>query len=142
MSRRWCHPKPLGVAVQALQLSRAFPTAQVFLRSGLLTWEAQTVPHPGANRYDLRMTYRLGERPHVRIVDPDLKGLASGKKVPHLFSQIEQTLCLHYHGVWKSNMLLAAEIVPWAILWTEYFEWWLVTGEWTGDEVDHVGRKA
>ena len=85
--------------MQALQLSRAFPTARVSLRSGLLTWDAETVPHPGAYRYDLRMTYRLGERPRVRVLDPDLKGVAFGKRVPHLFSQIEQTLCLHYHGI-------------------------------------------
>jgi hypothetical protein len=22
-------------------------------------------------------------------------------------------------------------------MWAEYFEWWLATGEWFGDEIDH-----
>jgi hypothetical protein len=87
------------------------------------------------------MTYRLGKPPSVRVIDPDLSEVTEGKKVPHLFSPGEQTLCLHYHGVWKPNMILAETIVPWAILWTEYFEWWLVTGDWAGDEVEHAGTK-
>ena len=120
-----------------MHLDQRFPGAALSLKCGLLVWEASTIPHPGAVRYDLRMTYRDFERPQVRVIDPDLTGLSRGKKVPHLFSQRDQTLCLHYHGVWQPSMLLATTIVPWAVLWTEYFEWWLVTGMWAGDEILH-----
>ena len=87
------------------------------------------------------MTYRLGARPRVRVMSPNLQILTGGKKAPHLFSQVEQTLCLHYHCVWKPTMLLSETIVPWAILWAEYFEWWLVNGSWAGDEIVHSGVK-
>jgi hypothetical protein len=87
------------------------------------------------------MTYRPGERPRVRVVEPELKAIAKGRKIPHLFIQEEQTLCLHFIGVWKPSMLLAKSIVPWAVLWTEYFEWWLFTDEWAGEEIHHSGTK-
>ena len=91
--------------------------------------------------YRLKLTYDLGNRPRILVVKPNLREIANGRKIPHLFSQEEQSLCLHYREVWNPTQILAMTIVPWALLWTEYFEWWLVTGRWAGDEVVHFGLK-
>lgn len=77
----------------------------------------------------------------MKVVEPNLREVADGKRVPHLFSQEEQTLCLHYHGSWRPHELIAKTIVPLVLLWTEYFEWWLVTGRWAEEEVAHTACK-
>jgi hypothetical protein len=141
MKNRWCITAPLGVTAQALALKRFYPETAVVCRKGLLTWTGVASPRGTSLLYSMRLTYRPGDRPEIRIIEPDLKIIAEGRTVPHLFSQREQTLCLHFRGIWKSDMLLAMTIIPWAVLWTEYFEGWLFTNEWAGDEIEHSGVK-
>lgn len=138
---RWMRAKPVSISAQALHLNKDYPGSRSICHKGMLTWNGVVSARRSSGEYHLRMTYRPGERPRVQVVEPDLKVSADGRKIPHLFSQEEQSLCLHFIGVWKPTMLLAKSIVPWAVLWTEYFEWWLFTDEWAGEEIDHSGTK-
>ncbi len=137
MNYAWCRPKPIPLFLQALHLSRSFPDSIVKSDHKDLVWSGILAPRPNSLRYLAELKYSLSMRPTVRILQPNLSELSGGLKVPHLFSQTDQTLCLHYHEVFKAHMKVSDTIVPWAVMWAEYFEWWLATGEWFGDEIDH-----
>lgn len=141
MNRSWCKTPALGVAVQQAHIKKCYPGSPVACRNGLLSWEGIVSARESSGKYRLRMTYRAGTRPKIRVVEPNLREIALDRKIPHLFSQADQTLCLHFTGVWKPNLILAKTIIPWAVLWTEYFEWWVFTDEWAGEEIHHTGAK-
>jgi hypothetical protein len=124
-----------------MHLRKNFPEAHCLVTPSTLKWEGITGVREASMRYHLRLDHKIGERPRVRVLAPNLIEIADGKSVPHLFSQAEQTLCLHWRGSWQQHQILAETIVPWSVLWTEYFEWWLVTGRWAGDEIAHEGPK-
>ena len=141
MSRRWCKQKSLSLAIQAMHLRKCYPESHTKFHRNRLEWDGVASARPSSMEYRLKLTYDLGNRPRILVVKPNLREIANGRKIPHLFSQEEQSLCLHYREVWNPTQILAMTIVPWALLWTEYFEWWLVTGRWAGDEVVHFGLK-
>jgi hypothetical protein len=60
--------------------------------------------------------------------------LSNGRKIPHLYSQTKQQLCLYKpgKGEWSSEMMLGKIVLPWVELWLFYFEEWLVSGKWKG----------
>lgn len=80
------------------------------------------------------MVYKRGEHPNVFVEEPDLKVLAEGKRIEHLYSQETVELCLWLPstGQWNSRMSIAETIMPWTVLWLYYFEDWLATGNWRG----------
>lgn len=90
--------------------------------------------------YQIRITYKLGKLPQSYVLDPSIGELAGGRKIPHLYSQDEQKLCLFYprHGEWNETMWLSASIVPWVSTWLFYFEEWLVSDDWKGGGI-HPG---
>lgn len=142
MIKRWHRLKRLPIAIQAKHLKDEYPTGELVADYKMLRWVGTVSPRSHSLKYKVQLAYALSaRRPVVRILEPDLRVISEGKRVPHLFDQEKQTLCLHYHGVWKPNTLLAETIIPWAVMWTEYFEWWLATGKWHGDEVIHQGAK-
>lgn len=141
MSHRWCRQKSLSLAIQTMHLRKCYPESHTRFHRNRLEWEGVASARPSSLQYHLKLVYDLGNRPKVWVIEPDLQELSAGRTIPHLFSQKEQSLCLHYREVWKPNQILAMTIIPWALLWTEYFEWWLVTDRWAGDEVTHSGVK-
>ncbi|MGB0718636.1 MAG: hypothetical protein ACPGO7_04825 [Alphaproteobacteria bacterium] len=142
MTKQWHRLKRLPIAVQAMHLKREYPLGELISDYKGLRWISDVRPRPHSLKYKVQLVYAHSvRRPVVRILEPNLRLISEGKRVPHLFNQEKQTLCLHYHGVWKPNTLLAETIIPWTVMWTEYFEWWLATDKWHGDEVVHQGAK-
>lgn len=72
--------------------------------------------------------------PKVYVTSPNLLELANGRKIPHLYSQKKQKLCLFLPQVreWHSAKILSRTVVPWIYLWLFYFEEWLFSDEWKG----------
>ena len=68
------------------------------------------------------------------IESPDLKLLAGGRRLPHVYQQDPPRLCLYRPRTyeWQPWMRIDSTIVPWAILWLFYFEEWLVSDDWKG----------
>jgi hypothetical protein len=105
------------------------------LRAGRLTWWFRSRPTPLSREYGLRVEFRQGDVPDVFVEDPDLKALAGGKRLPHVYRQERpQQLCLYKpkYREWRPELLIHESIVPWAVAWLYYFEDWLMTGEWAG----------
>jgi hypothetical protein len=111
-----------------------------------LTWQMAVQPTPLARTYNAHITYRPGEMPSVRIVDPDLLVLAGGRALPHVYNN-PLRLCLYLPGTgeWKQTKRIDQTIIPWTYLWLYYFEDWLGTDDWKGGgqhpgEADEVPR--
>lgn len=87
--------------------------------------------------YNISIEYRGDSRPFVRINSPALVD-----KPPH-FYQSTKSLCLYHidNYKWKSDKLIAKEIMQWTIAWIYFYEYWLQTGEWVGPEVEHNTEK-
>lgn len=113
------------------------------LKRDRLRWEFCARPSPMSREYRLVLEYTMWDVPRVIVVSPDLRELARGRKLPHVYSECPILLCLYLPrtGEWHRGLSLAATVVPWAYLWLYYFEEWLLTDEWTGGGV-HPGEES
>ena len=129
--------RSLDLGTQLLHLrTLRLPDARGQLRNGLLTFEYVARPTPLSRDYSLRLTYRRGDPPHVRVLSPSVPDLADGHgPVPHLYERNHPVrLCLYLPRTreWGPERSLARTIVPWSVDWLFYFEIWLATGDWNG----------
>ena len=104
------------------------------IRAGRLVWNCDLSPTPLSRAYSVRIEYERNSSPAVIVEKPDLRILAEGRKIPHVYSEEPVRLCLYLprSGQWSPWMLLDQTIVPWAVLWLYFFEEWLRSGEWLG----------
>lgn len=136
--------RPLSAAQQLADLkgsASGLGTGNV----GRLHWSFEARPTPISRTYSVNLTYRLGSRPRVVVVKPDLVDIAGGRALPHVYGQRPPSLCLYlpWTGEWAPHKLLSKTIVPWTHLWLFYFEEWVRTGEWRGGGVHpHRERTA
>jgi len=107
--------------------------------SGRLThfgfnFDFKVQPTPLSRQYFIRITMDRANPPKVYVLEPDLYKLAGDRKIPHLYSQKEQRLCLYLPGTgeWDHMKSVALTIVPWVFLWLYFFEDWLFSNEWKG----------
>jgi len=87
-------------------------------------------PSDLSRAYNVRLDYRQGRYPAVRVLAPKLESADTGF-LPHTYDN--GTLCLHDVGQWNAAMLIVDTIVPWTSEWLLHYETWLATGEWFGD---------
>lgn len=122
----------LSVAIQAHHLKQRFPesVARTYCNSKL-SWFGRLQPSILSRAYEIRMDYRINERPDVRIVAPVLQK-HNQLSIPHLFS--DGTLCLFRYKYYEfdGSLIIADTIIPWTSLWLYYYEIWLFSGEWLG----------
>ena len=99
-----------------------------------VSWRGNIAPHDYGRTYSVEMVYRRGTTPKVWVRGPDLKLLANERRLPHMYDQKAQELCLYLPGCgfWTISKPVASTIMLWACLWLFYFELWLVTNEWHG----------
>ncbi len=122
--------KALTPAQQGYFLKISFPQFQVIAARHELRCIGTLQPSVTSNTYTISLEYVVPERPRVRVVRPDLT-LASGReKLPHVFRGND--LCLHVRGEWRPDLKISEHIIPWISFWLEFYETWLVTGEWLG----------
>jgi hypothetical protein len=102
--------------------------------AGAFEWRFEATPSPLSRFYRLRIEYRQGDTPDVYVECPNLKLLADGRRLPHVYQQYPVQLCLYLPRTyeWQAWMRIDNTIVPWAILWLFYFEEWLSSDEWKG----------
>ena len=107
---------------------------------------ADTV-EPGLLR---QIEYGRGKPPDVIVENPDLRVVAEGRPISHVYSENPMNLCLYRpgRGQWAPWMLLDRTIVPWTVVWLYFFEEWLRSGEWRGGgehpdgSVDRYGNEC
>lgn len=84
--------------------------------------------------YQVQIMYRLGERPEVVVVSPQLRD-RPGQPIPHVYPGKRLCLYLPRANEWTPAMPIAKTIVPWACDWLYFYEIWHATGEWLADGV-------
>lgn len=97
-------------------------------------WECDIRPTPLSRSYHILIFFGSDQIPRAFVLDPDIKKLAEGKSIPHLYSQFRANLCLYYPPghEWNASMSITNDFVPWIYLWLMFFEQWLATGKWYG----------
>ena len=129
--------RQLNLAQQLFSLQRMYPNGKGSITRAVLRWQNELAPTPLSRSYRTALTYRLQSAPQTHVISPSLVELAGGRRIPHLYSQEDQRLCLYLPGAgaWDSSKFTAGTIVPWALLWLFYFEEWLLSDEWKGGGV-------
>jgi hypothetical protein len=114
-----------------------------------LFWQYVTQPTALGREYTIRITYQLGKRPEILVMDPNLIELAGDRRIPHLYQQDPPSLCLYMPAKreWTPMTRIDQTIVPWTVLWLFYFEEWLDSNEWKGGgehpaKIDEATREA
>lgn len=97
-----------------------------------VSWLGDITPTASSEKYQVRITYRLGLPPQVYIVSPELQNAPDGTPTPHTYPG--KRLCLYFPEAkeWDSSMAIGRTMVPWAALWLYFYEVWLATGKWEG----------
>ena len=65
------------------------------------TCKRSTRANPG-----VQVEYHLGGFPQARVINPDIRSLAGDRKIPHLYNEVGDPLCLFYAPAreWNSAM--------------------------------------
>ena len=129
-------PKPYNVAAQVVAMRAAFP--QFSFKKGrseprFITFIGEVQAHETMPVYTLKISYRYNLQPLVQVISPQLVA-----EPPH-FYPATQSLCLYHPRdfTWRKDVSLASEIVPRAVGWVFFYEKWLQSGIWFGDEAPH-----
>lgn len=111
------------------------------LRKGRLIWEGRFQPTPCGSTYLVRIEYRPPSHPKVYLISPELVRSRDGQDFNHVYK--DGQLCLYdtRESEWTHEMGLARSIVPWTIQWLYFYDVWLKTGIWCGDEAPHSSDK-
>ena len=134
-------PKPTNVVIQGMQLQKAFPDSSCQFGHGSLVWEGTIQPTSVSESYRVRLEYRHGKLPKVRLIDPEIE-CRDGSRPEHLYP--DGSLCVFFprHREWNHSMPLAKTIVPWVSEWLLHYEVWLATGEWRGGAFTQRKRRS
>jgi hypothetical protein len=127
-------PVPITLPVQLHYLKSAYPNSTGNICGKVIKWSSWVTPSPVSAEYRIDLDYAIGKPPQVWAREPDLKEMAGGRKLPHVYDDASQRLCLYHptYREWKSTLLISRTVIPWAVLWFYYFEIWIVTGQWPG----------
>lgn len=143
-NRYWNRAIP--IAHQLAGLKKSWPQGKVEItdHNQTILWHGKIQPSPFGRVYEITLKYTIGNKPRVIVMKPDLKLLAGGESIPHIYpndKKIKGTvLCLYLPKI-KDNKItqwhpsrhsLAETIIPWTALWLYYYEHWLLTGNWEG----------
>lgn len=119
-------------------LSLALPGALLSFQAGQgLLYHFSLAPSVFGRVYDCRLHIKPDARmPEVLVLAPDLKALANGDDLPHIYPHDGPgtKLCLWWprQRDWLPQMKLTETCIPWTAEWLWYFEDWLSTRFWTG----------
>jgi len=63
---------------------------------------------------------------------PKLQRVRYDEPIPHIYNSGDLCLYLPRINEWTPSMSIAQTIVPWTYKWLYFYEFWQVTGTWSG----------
>lgn len=128
----------LARRVAELDLLQIPNTTYSFMSGRELVYRFELSPTVASRVYTCELHVKPGyQHPEMIVVAPNLKALASGKKLPHIypFAGKGTRLCLWKpkNREWDPAMKLSETYIAWTLRWLWYFEDWLQSGEWAGE---------
>jgi hypothetical protein len=141
MASSYVSRKDLTLGQQVFRMRTKYPRFVPQMRRGAVSWSGSLKPTEMSADYRIRICYKLGTRPEVSVLEPQLRGSSDGKPIPHIFPG--NYLCLYQprYREWLPTMFIADTIIPWAALWLYYYEVWHATGDWLGGGEHPVVRE-
>ena len=118
---------------QKLLVEKHYPGFKCTLRCGSLECVGLIQPSDLSPDYRVRIRYRMGEFPSVRILAPRIEPKSS----IHMYRN--GNLCLYHPGMtpWPRRGNLHASIIPLVGEWLVFYELYLSEGRWLGPEFPH-----
>lgn len=124
-----------------MSLKSFFPDSKISRKGDFeIKWIHTVKPTPLSASYTLLLHYKKAEGAKVYVISPKPLQLAKGTdRLPHVYNQQDQRLCLYYPlaNEWNSSMLYVKTLIPWACEWLMHYEIWVGTGEWKGGGIEH-----
>lgn len=105
-------------------------------------WIGDVQPTPLSRSYSVKIEYEYLLAPRITVLSPKLKLAEGAKRLPHIYNSGNLCLYTPAKGEWHSGLSIAATIVPWISTWLYYYEIWVITGEWMGDDNDPFHAKS
>ncbi|RPF28530.1 hypothetical protein EDD32_3060 [Georgenia muralis] len=124
-----------NLALQALCLSKAFPSSSAELTRGHLIWTGSVRPLDLCDTYLLRLEAEHARVPSIYVMEPELIANESGL-LPHVYDT--GSLCVSDLGDFRPGMLFVDTVLPWTLEWLIHYEQWRATGTWYGDGPDRL----
>lgn len=132
----WQSIKSRSLSQQRNELLARFPDSRIGFESPSgFRWYCELQPNEDSPFYTIRIDWFPAKMsyPEVYVCKPKTLRLHSGaKKLPHVWDNKKQKICLHVRFEWDKSKSIASYYVPWARDWLYYYEVWYVTGEWLG----------
>lgn len=121
-----------SLSTQYCVLKSKFPQFTSKLNRDNITIYGSIKPTERSIFYDFKLSYKLYNRPRIKILSPVLTLNSKGDEIPHVYPKNE--LCLYFpsYNEFDSTKLIADYIVPWISLWLYHYENWHITGDWEG----------
>ena len=136
--------KPKNLAEQLVKLKSKYNWLDFGITNNCLTWKQKVRPTDMSREYILTLKYDKN-KPEVYLIN---QGIMKNKedKIPHCYKRYYKEennefvkICLYYpkYKEWTKDMYISDTIVPWAIEWLYYYEYWRLTGKWLGGGIEH-----
>ncbi len=123
----------LYLAQQIGRMHMKYPELKIAMRRNEGIWTGLWWPHALSDRYHIRVSYSVGRRPKIAVLEPQLQ-LAKGKaKLPHTYGDGQMDICVHRPDEWWPALYIADTIMPWISQWLRFYEVWEQTGSWEGE---------
>lgn len=129
---------------QAAEVRRLWPMLTVNVGGTTLVVSGEVQPRPLSETYRVRVVYTYGSVPEAYVDEPALRPRDDGSPIPHVYAGPRPCLYLPGSGEWTGEEMIATTIIPWLLLWLEFYELWHATGVWKGGGVhpDHPAGEA
>ena len=134
--------KGFSASKQFEKLKQAFPHLKVLKQKGNhFEVVVKLRPTTASRVYDVKVCFNKYQGVSVYVVNEKLEVARNRKKLPHVYSHEEQKLCLYSwkKRQWTKEKLISSTIIPWASEWLEFYELWLISGQWLGGGHDEYG---
>ena len=121
------------IGFQIAYMKAKFPNLKYSKRK----WVGWIQPQQGFDKYKVSVVYNGTRPPNVFLLDPPLVDGAE-----HVY-RCDRSLCLYYpkDWIWDDSKIIALTILPWTYAWLYFYEVWLDTGVWYGEEAPHTINK-
>ena len=127
--------KGFSANAQLKKLKLVFPELElVTLKGDSFVVVIKVKPTPLSRYYDLKVVFDKYKGVNVFVINEILPIAKNRVKLPHVYSHKLQQLCLYSKSKeeWTREKLISSTIIPWACEWLQYYELWLIDGQWLG----------
>ncbi len=126
----------IDIGTQIMHMKKSFPSLTYSRSHSEQHWIGDLKPSKYSDSYTIKIKYRGNFAPKAFVLNPILR-----QDRPHKYP--DGSLCLYFprEQKWKAEWLIAVKFVPWICEYLYFYECWLETGVWYGEEAPHKGAK-